>query len=861
MTHQSERDLFVAALPLDAEARASYLQEACADPLRRARVLQLLAAHDQAATGFLQQSAIDIVMSEAGAPGRRIGAYELTREIGRGGMGVVYEAVRADDEYRKTVAVKVVNTPFASDDLVRRFRRERQILAELDHPYIARLLDGGTTDDGLPFLVMERVSGEPIDAFCRTHALSVRDRLLLFTKVCEAVQFAHSRLVVHRDLKPQNILVSDDGTPRLLDFGIAALISEEGIADQTRTGALRLTPQYASPEQVRGERVTTGSDVYSLGMVLYELLAGTKPYDLSKQSTADAVATVTGQVPARPSAVARAAGHAATGRQLDGDLDTIVLTALHKEPARRYPSVAALAADIGNHLEGRPVAARGDSLWYRTTRLVRRHRLGVTAAAAVAVSLLGGVAATVRQARIAVAERREADEQRARAERRFADVRRLANSFLFEFHDAIATLPGSTEARQLVVTKALEYLDGLAAESSDDRTLQRELAAAYDRVGDVQGNQSSANLGDASGALASYQKAQAIRRALAAGEPESLEIRLELALSGMKIGDAAFARGAVQDAVAAYRDALAPRQEALAAGVPSADTARARMVEVTGRLCTVLLAVGDVNGAIDNCRQNRTLTGELLAQRPDDQAIRAMRATNGTALGNALRVTRQHAEARTILEEAARLHGELLAANPNNTDVRRRLAVTYGYLANVHTDQNDTEGAAASLARAVQELDTLAAADRSNFRVRTELAYMLNRRAPLLIALGRATEARRDASRALAILGEATRRPGAGGEAFNEYAWALVSVEPADLRRPADALEAASEALRRAGGPNPVYQHTLAWAHYRLGRVSEAITALEAALARLTDAAGPTVGLRRQIEADLATFRKGLSQP
>jgi tetratricopeptide (TPR) repeat protein len=855
MSDLSERDLFDAALRLDAGARAVYLDEACPDAGRRARVLQLLAAHDRAGTEFLQHSALALAAQMAGAPGRRLGAYELTREIGRGGMGVVYEAVRADDEYRKTVAVKLVHAPFGNDELLRRFRRERQILAELDHPYIARLLDGGTTDDGSPFLVMELVAGEPIDEFCRDRALPIRDRLRLFEKVCEPVQFAHARLVVHRDLKPQNILVTADGTPRLLDFGVAALLSDEGTAVVTRAGGLGLTPQYASPEQLRGERVTTASDVYSLGMVLYELVAGGRPYDLAGKSTADALAVVTEQVPPRPSAAASAAGRAHAARELAGDLDTIVLTALHKDPSRRYGSVAAFAADIASYLDGRPVSARGDSLAYRTTKLVRRHWVGVAAGAAVAVSLVGGIVATTRQARIAVAQQREAERQRARAERRFADVRRLANSFLFEFHDAIATLPGSTQARQLVVTKALEYLDGLAAEAGDDRSLQRELAAAYDRVGDVQGNQSSANLGDAAGALVSYRKAQAIRQTLATSDPASIETRLELALSGMKIGDAAFARGAVQDAVAAYRDALAPRREALAAGVPSADTARSRLVEVTGRLCTVLLAVGDVNGAIDSCRQNRALTGELLDAHPDDRALRAMRATNGTALGNALRVTQQLDEARTMLEDAARLHGELLVANPNNTDVRRRLAVTHGYLANVHADLKRPDAAASSLERAIAELDTLAAADASNFRVRTELAYMLNRRAPLLAGLGRTAEARRDASRALVLLEEATQRPGAGGEAFNEYAWALVSAEPADLRRPSEALAAANEALRRAGGPNPVYQHTLAWAYFRLGRVSDAVTTLEGALARLADAAGPMLGLRRQIETDLAAFR------
>jgi non-specific serine/threonine protein kinase/serine/threonine-protein kinase len=852
----SARDLFEAALPLPPSARSTFLVDACSDPALRARVEALLAAHDRAGTNFLQQSAIELTASTAVLNGRRIGSYELTSELGRGGMGIVYKAVRADDAYRKAVAIKLVNSPLASDELVRRFRRERQILAGLDHPYIARLTDGGATEEGLPYLVMDFVEGVRIDEYCRTNRLGIGPRLMLFNKVCEAVQFAHANLVVHRDLKPQNILVTPDGTPRLLDFGVATLLADDGAPGLTVTALLGLTPQYASPEQVRAERVTIASDVYSLGALLYELLTDRRPYELGGKGPADAIRIVAEEVPARPSVVAPSGA-----RVLRGDLDTIAMTALNKEPARRYASVADLAGDIQRYLDGRPVLARGDSVLYRTTKLIRRHRVGVAAGAAIAASLIGGIVATIRQTRIAVAERREAEMQRARAERRFADVRRLANSFLFEFHDAIATLPGSTPARQLVVTKALEYLDGLAAEAVGDRALQLELAAAYDRVGDVQGNQSSANLGDIAGALASYRKAATIRQSLAASGDDSLDTRLQLALSAMKIGDAEFGRGAVKDAVEQYRMALEPREEALEASVPSEAVARERLVEVTGRLCTVLLAVGDVPGAIQNCERNRELTAALIMAKPDDRAVKTMRATSSTALGNALRIAGRPADGQGALTDAIALYGELLAANPNNADVRRRLAVAHGYLANVYLDQKEPDLAADGLERAIAEYDALAAADPSNVRVRTELAYMLNRRAPLLLSLNRPDQARREMGRALALLREATERPGAGGEAFNEYAWALVTCEPADLRRPAEALELATEALRRAGGPNPVYQHTQAWALYRLGRRDEAISTLEGALGQLSpNAAGPTVGLKRQMETDLATFKAGSAE-
>jgi non-specific serine/threonine protein kinase/serine/threonine-protein kinase len=295
----------------------------------------------------------------------------------------------------------------------------------------------------------------------------------------------------------------------------------------------------------------------------------------------------------------------------------------------------------------------------------------VAAAAAIVHSLLGGVVTTTWQARVA-------REERARAERRFADMRRLSTSFLFEFHDAIATLPGATPARLLVVSKALEYLDSLASEAGNDRELQKELAAAYDRVGDVQGNPGAANLGDIDGAIRSYRKAEAIRRTLAAGAADSLPARLDMATSTMRIGYADFARGAVQDAVAKFREALAAREAAYAAGVPSPSVARAALAESTARLCTTLIPIGDLAGAIANCRRNLSLTEELLKERPDDHAILVMHAVNATGLGNALRLNRQPDEAAATLEEAIRRHQALLAKNPLDAEVRRILLLHLG---------------------------------------------------------------------------------------------------------------------------------------------------------------------------------------
>ena len=370
------------------------------------------------------------------------------------------------------------------------------------------------TDDGAPYLVMELVEGEPLDRYASGHALRVRDRLSLFVDVCAAVSYAHQRLVVHRDLKPGNILVTADGDVKLLDFGIAKLLQPAGSETATAptvTLMRTLTPGFSSPEQILGKPITTASDVYSLGVVLYALLTGRSPYRHALDTAEDAIREVCDTEPLRPSAAAAEA--AAPGREpLDRDLDAIILHALRKEPDRRYASVDHLADDIRRYLDGRPVTARGDDFRYRAAKFVRRHRLEVAAAALLVVTLVGATVFSLREARIA-------DEQRARAERHFASVRGLANTLLFDVNDAIQQLPGATRAREILVSNALEYLDTLAEEAGGDTALQLELATAYEKVASMQGQAYAASKGDAPAALASYGKAIALLEPIVAAEP------------------------------------------------------------------------------------------------------------------------------------------------------------------------------------------------------------------------------------------------------------------------------------------------------------------------------------------------------
>ncbi|MEE8525758.1 MAG: serine/threonine-protein kinase, partial [Thermoanaerobaculia bacterium] len=392
-------EIFYQAQEVPPEARHAFLDEACADdPELRREVQSLLVSVEETGDDFLERPLIaDFSASWTSPEGRRLGAFRLLREIGRGGMSRVFLAVRDDQEIHQEVAVKVLKWGIDTGEAVHRFRRERQILARLEHPYVARFLDGGTTDDGLPYVVMELVEGEPIDRFCETRRLTVRQRLELFRKVCSAVQFAHQNLIVHRDLKPGNILVTADGTPRLLDFGIAKLLHDGPVSAAapiqsflTAPGIHPMTLAYASPEQIRGEAVTTASDVYSLGVVLYQLLTGSRPYGEPNHSALELARAVCEQEATKPSTtVGRDGRDRARQRRLVGDLDSIVLKALEKDPGRRYGSVERLSEDVQRHLEGLTVTAREATIFYRAGRYLRRHRLETTAVLVVFLIILG----------------------------------------------------------------------------------------------------------------------------------------------------------------------------------------------------------------------------------------------------------------------------------------------------------------------------------------------------------------------------------------------------------------------------------------------------------------------------------------
>ena len=745
-------------------------------------------------------------------------------------MGTVYKAVRDDDAFPKTVAIKLVRSGRGSDYIEQRFRQERRILARLQHPNIATVLDGGTTGDGQPYLVMEHVEGQPITEFCAAQALGTRARLALFRTVCSAVHYAHQNLVVHRDIKPANVLVDGQGVPKLLDFGIAKLLASGVDPDVAPTATMlpMMTPEYASPEQVKGQAVTTASDVYSLGVLLYELLAGRRPYEVETESLEAIVQAVCGTDPRAPSdsideptsKSPRPFRTPPLASELRGDLDTIVLKALRKEPERRYPSAHELSEDLRRHLDGLPVAARADSIGYRAGKFARRHRTAVAAAVLVSASLVGGIVATIRQARIAEANR-------SRAERRFADVRKLANSFLFDVHDEIRELPGSTRARQRLVATAQEYLDSLAREAQDTG-LQRELAAAYERLGDVQGGALNANLGDMPGALESYRKAAAIHESLASTRAPGARDDIDLPRLQLRRGTLLRGMGRLGEAESLFRDVAERIEASLAAGDAPEDAQRnllvayAKWAEVQTALGGVAEARrplqkaiqhgegftrdhpedasahlnlansyyfasldagnrGEHRQALDYVRRARTIQEALHQQEALNQSyVRGLLfSLNGEGLH--LRNLGQREEAVQIYRHALEVAQDMLRRDPQDRWAQTSVTVAYSALGKGLIDAGDPVAALVVLRKGREIAARLVSEDPANGFVLNELAVIDANIGVELLAT-RSPAALREGCRALARSVESWQQLKAQGPLTGNSATGMQRIETEMVR-------------------------------------------------------------------------------
>jgi eukaryotic-like serine/threonine-protein kinase len=729
------KEVLQTALELDPRARANFLDSACAGrDSMRSEVESLLESYEDDEILLEKPPAIDaadflVGITPAAWIGRRLGPYELLEQTGEGGMGTVYRAVRADGMYDKQVAIKIIRGGLSTDFFVSRFRNERQILAGLEHPNIARLLDGGVTEEGLPYVVLEFVAGVPIDEYCALHDLSIADRLRLFRTVCSAVQHAHRSLVVHRDLKPGNILVTEDRVPKLLDFGIAKIVDpqhEEAGGDRTLTVMRIMTPDFASPEQVRGDPITTSSDVYSLGVILYLLLTGRRPYRVSATAPHEIIKAICDTDPEKPSTVVtrvekgenpvkadspvgtmdrtdRSPKREKLRRALSGDLDNIVLKALRKEPERRYASVEQFSEDIRRHLEHLPVIARKDTRGYRASKFVVRHKAGIAATLAVAFTLIGGLLITVREERI--------------AQRRFNDVRNLANSLIFDVHDSIQDLPGSTTARKLIVDRALQYLNALAQESSSDLALQRELATAYERVGLVQGHYLQNSLGDTQGSFSSYQKALRIRQQVEA-KSRDWNDRLALARAYRLVANQQWALGAHSLALQNIGIALAASEELKKAHPhdPKVLDELAFDYELAGQILQG--TYGDRRGSAEKAEENfrkAIATDEAeLALNPDDLDVQYRYADDLRSLAQVLEYNHDDLDAAIeCYKKTLRIDLGLQSRSPQ-ARFARAVAVDYSRLGQRYDKLGDLHGSLENFEKGLAVYEQLVHVDPKN---------------------------------------------------------------------------------------------------------------------------------------------------
>ncbi len=667
------KDIFAEAIEVDPADRGAFLDERCSgDAELRSEVESWLSSYAES-EDFIETPVFDaakLIDQPSAMAGRRFGNFEIIREIGSGGMGAVYLARRTDGEFDQQVALKIVRQSIAESRMIDRFRRERQILASLNHPNIARLLDGGINEEGLPFLAMEFIDGESIINYADEHDLGLNDRLSLFLKICSAVAYAHRNLIVHRDIKPGNILVTADGEPKLLDFGLAKLI-DEGLgqdAATTHTEFRALTPAYASPEQLKGEAITTSSDVYSLGVLLYELLTGQRPFKFEGMTLNEIIHAISTSEPGSPSRTAE------PNSKLRGDLDNIILKALRNEPDRRYKSVEQFADDIQKYLDGLPVTARKDTVYYRVSKFVLRHRISVAAAALILITLVTGIAITVREKR--------------KADRRFNDVRQLANALIFEVDDEIQK--GPTKGRAMIAKRALEYLDSLALESGNEFDLQLELAAGYVKVGDIQGKPYRPNLGDTTGAQASYQKALHILETLKAADPTSLETQRSLSFTYQSIGRVQLRNSEWEAALESERRAV-ELSESLTVADPEnleyQDLLAANYLHFgevlypTGRGATI----DDHHQAIEYFRKALAIHTKLSAAKPDVAEYRYAMGVDYEYVGIAFNrlgdMTGDKENYLAALENHRKeleINEALAASDPSNAAYRRIVADVYG---------------------------------------------------------------------------------------------------------------------------------------------------------------------------------------
>jgi serine/threonine protein kinase len=843
--------IFALVLEQEPRNRPQYLRELCGS---RPELLQEVSSLLEAETGldsFFEHppaggmaggltGGVTGGMSGSGDPmiGRRVGSYRVLRRIGSGGMGVVYMAERADDQFRKRVALKAMRPGLIDEHALRRFQNERQTLAVLEHPNIIKLLDGGNTEDGVPYLVMEFIEGQPIDKYCAVRKLSLREKLALLRAVLGAVHYAHQNLIVHRDLKPGNILVTAEGVPKLLDFGIAKLLRPEYLAGSiglTRTEMQPMTPEYASPEQVLGHPITTATDIYSLGVILYRLLTGCHPYELKTSSSFELERAICESEPEKPSRFAGRSQQPASlaeARMLRGDLDTIALKAISKEPQRRYASAEHFAEDLRRFLEGWPISARKAGAWYRTSKFVGRHRAG-TAGAVLLAALLIFLGWT------------SIEEKRA-AERRFGDLRRFANWTLTELDDKLRE--GPTPARMELTRQGLQALDSLERERSDP-SVRRDLFNGYIKTGDVLGNLYRANLGETSQAEASYRQALRIAEDLLRRAPRDIDNQRCVVQAHIALGQVLAATGSRLEALQHYDEAFRVNtgvQEAR----PADQKTLLNMARIWRNIGSSRALLSDPEGALESYWHALETVGRLPASYRRKKYQIAF-ASEMVAYFSALCGDPAGSE-ETILKSIA-AYKEIFDANPT-PDVHRNLAKAWKSLAEVRSRAGKKAEALAAVRQSQRITEDLIKEDPKDQQLLIDRQQALFLEIRLLAAAGNIADQRTEVRRALAMMKALADQPDAPYQHATDYAELLATTQFPEFRDDVAALRYARQAALLTHETDPDVLHVLALAYKKNGDPPHAGDADRKALSLL-----PPVGpgrqpseLRKTLEGELA---------
>ena len=781
--------LFHELADLSPSARARYFEQRQVSPELRAEVESLLAfdtAKDASFTEVLAGQAEELLRPRGNSPeGARCGPYQLVRLLGRGGAGEVFLGERTDGQIEHRVAIKLLRYGLERRELRDRFLQERQILASLQHPGIIRLLDAGQTVDGKPYLVMDYIDGIPIDVHARD--LDVRGKLDLFLRVCEAVSYAHRNLIVHRDLKPSNILVDASGEPKLLDFGIAKIL--DAATDQTRTQERLLTPDYASPEQVRGEAQTTATDIYSLGAVLYRLLTGRSAHAFLERTPRGMAAEICTVDPVPASTL---------NPGLPRDLDFILRKALRKEPDERYSSVEAMADDLHAFLEWRPVSARSGNTWYRTRKFARRYRALVAAAGLIVLGLSIGLYI--------------ADRERIIAQERFQQLHQLSAK-IFDVDRDISKLAGATQARRALVSASLQYLEGLGAAAHGDLDLTEEIAAAYERVAQIQGVPTNVNLGDFKKAEESLQKGDGLIDRVLASRPQSATALLTSAAIARDRMILANSERRNQDAKIYAGKAIERLERLIGLGGLSPDQ-RESAANLSTNIALFHMNVHLYDNAIRYARQAIDISKSL------PFAARS-RAANLSLIGSSLRSEGHLEEALLALREAHQLASGPIYSNPvdralNVYGILLREARTLGQQDGISLGRS--EEAISVYQQAVDLTDGAADTDPNDQASRDRLAVCARELAELL--------SDRDPQRSLAVFDLALRRLGEiknNLRARREQAQTM-----AESSYPLRALHRLPEARQRIDGAFALLRETKDYPSDHIGPESEVAVALRA---------------------------------